>query len=134
MAGRKKRYMSDETFKELQGAFEEAAEHAEGKRADLRTTHLKIPPPPPQMTGEEIVFLRESLGCSQAMFAKALNVSKRSVQGWEQGWRNPSDPSLRLLEVARRHPSILFGRAITGKEWTGAVESKKQTAKKQKVV
>lgn len=133
MAGKKK-YMSDEVFEELEQAFEQAAEHAEGKRADLRTTHLKMPPPPPSMTSEEIVALRESMGCSQAMFAKALNVSKRTIQGWEQGWRSPSDASLRLLEVARRHPSVLFGRVVSQQEQTVSVDrgSRKKTARSRR--
>ena len=110
---KKKKYMDDATFQELKGAFEEAAEHAEGKRADLRTTTLAMPEPPAPMDAEAIIRLRKSVNCSQAMFAKFLNVSTSTVRGWEQGARSPSDPALRLLEIADRHPEVMFMKKRT---------------------
>ena len=104
----KKKYMDDSTFQELKGAFEEAAEHAAGKRADLRTTTLVMPEPPSPMNPGAIVRLRKNLRCSQAMFAKFLNVSLSTVRGWEQGVRSPSDAGLRLLEIAKKNPEVMF--------------------------
>ena len=105
---RKKKYMDDAAFQELKGAFEEAAQHAEGKRADLRTTTLAMPEPPAPMNPRAIIGLRRSARCSQVMFAKFLNVSVSTVRGWEQGARAPSDAGLRLLEIAKKHPEVMF--------------------------
>jgi putative transcriptional regulator len=52
--------------------------------------------------------VRESVGLSQPIFAKALNVSVGTVRGWEQGARIPDGPSRRLLEVVERHPKAIL--------------------------
>lgn len=44
---------------------------------------------------------------SQAVFAKLLNVSAKTVQRWEQGVRQQSDASRRLLQVFSEQPEIL---------------------------
>ena len=107
VAGRKK-YMKDSDFERLMGNLDAALQHARGKRRDLRTTQLRIMGPPKPMSKTKIARLRKSLGCSQVMFANALNVSKRTVQSWEQGLRAPSDAALRLLEVIQDHPGVLI--------------------------
>ncbi len=52
--------------------------------------------------------VRERLGLSQPVFARALNVSLGTVRGWEQGARRPDGPTQRLLEVAERHPEAVL--------------------------
>ncbi|MCC6154411.1 MAG: hypothetical protein IT367_11665 [Candidatus Hydrogenedentes bacterium] len=44
---------------------------------------------------------------SQTVFAAPLNVSKKTVQSWEQGIRSPSDASLRLLQIIRKRPDVV---------------------------
>ena len=100
--------MSDEAFSELRAAFEEAVDYEKGKRADLRTTKLQLPPAPKRMSAKAVIELRQKLNFSQAMFARFLNVSPRTVQDWEQGRRPPSDAALRLLVVAGKHPEALM--------------------------
>lgn len=110
MKSKKKNYMSDEAFAALEGSLEEALEHARGRRPDLRTTVVQLPPPPPPMDAAQIAALRRSLGFSQSFFARALNVSVRTIQAWEQGARVPSDAALKLLNIVERHPeAILIG-------------------------
>ena len=46
---------------------------------------------------------------SQAVFARMLNVSTKTVQSWEQGQRSPSQAALRLIQVFRQNPSSLLG-------------------------
>jgi putative transcriptional regulator len=46
---------------------------------------------------------------SQAVFAATLNVSKRTVQSWEQGRRVPSDVALRMLQVVDQNPEVARG-------------------------
>jgi putative transcriptional regulator len=60
------------------------------------------------MSKEEIITLRKHLKCSQAVFARALNVSLRTIQAWEQGLREPSDVALKLLSIASKRPEVLF--------------------------
>jgi putative transcriptional regulator len=116
-------YIDDGAFSELMEGLAEVVEHAKGNRPDLRTTTFSIPDPPAPMGKDQIVELRTALRCSQAMFAKALNVSKRTVEAWEQGLREPGDASLRLLEIARKHPSVMFGRAVQNSEKTLATRA-----------
>lgn len=59
---------------------------------------------PPGYTPERIAAIRQALGFSQAVFAKALNVSTPTVRSWEQGIRRPGGPSLRLLQFAETCP------------------------------
>lgn len=92
-------------FSELKQSLEEALEHAEGKR-ELRTT--VIPPPPPKRTAKEIASLRDKLGFSQAVFAKGLNVSVKTVQSWEQGRKMPSGAALKLLNITEKSPEVVF--------------------------
>ncbi len=98
--------MNSKQFDRLLQSANEAAEFAEGKRHDLRTTIL--PATPANMSKDEIVSLRKRLKCSQAVFARALNVSLRTIQAWEQGLREPSDAALKLLSIASRRPEVLF--------------------------
>lgn len=97
--------MEANLFNELIESLDQAVEHAKGKRQDLRTTILPRPPQP--ISQKEIVEIRENLNWSQAIFARALNVSIKTVQSWEQGLRNPSQAALKLLSIAKKKPQIL---------------------------
>ena len=44
---------------------------------------------------------------SQAVFARLLNVSTKTVQSWEQGVRTPSHASRRLLQIYSQHPEAV---------------------------
>jgi putative transcriptional regulator len=48
--------------------------------------------------------VRNTAGLSQAQFAAALGVSRRTLQGWEQGRRQPTGAAKTLLRVAEHHP------------------------------
>ena len=45
---------------------------------------------------------------SQAMFARLLNVSPKTVQSWEHGIRKPSQAALRLIQVFEPDPDGVF--------------------------
>ncbi len=51
--------------------------------------------------------MRTQATMSQAVFAKLLNVSTKTLQSWEQGVRQPSDVSRRLFQVFREVPGML---------------------------
>jgi putative transcriptional regulator len=55
----------------------------------------------------EVVEARQSTGLSQAEFASALSISKRTLQEWEQGRRSPSGAAQALIRIARKHPKIV---------------------------
>lgn len=53
----------------------------------------------PQMIQE----LRRRNKVSQALLAKIINTSISTVQQWEIGYRQPSGPSLKLLNIIDKH-------------------------------
>jgi putative transcriptional regulator len=56
-------------------------------------------PPVQEYTAEQIQTIRQKAKVSQAVFAAYLNVSKSTVQKWEQGDKKPNGPSLKLLNL-----------------------------------
>lgn len=58
-------------------------------------------------TKSYVVEVRIKSGLSQAEFAAALGVSKRTLEQWEQGRRKPSGAAKQLLKIAERHPEVL---------------------------
>jgi len=103
---KKQKYMSDELFGDLMLSLNQALQYSRGEQINARTTVLPAPPKP--MSRQEIIKLREQYNCSQAVFARLLNVSIKTLQAWEQGVRVPSDAALKLLTVAKKHPEVLL--------------------------
>ena len=56
----------------------------------------------------EVADARQQTGLSQAQFAEALCISKRTLQEWEQGRRAPSGAAQALIRIARKHPEVLL--------------------------
>jgi putative transcriptional regulator len=50
---------------------------------------------------------RLNTGLSQAKFAELLGVSKRTLEQWEQGRREPSGAAKTLIKIAELHPESL---------------------------
>jgi len=88
----------------LKAGLTEGVRFAKGELT-LRT--VKVPSPPPEIRAKEVVSLRTQTGMSQAVFARLLNVSPKTVQSWEQGDRKPSNAALRMLQVFRENPEIV---------------------------
>lgn len=55
----------------------------------------------------EVATARSKTGLSQAQFAKALRISRRTLQEWEQGRRRPSGAAQALIQIASRHPEVI---------------------------
>lgn len=108
MAKKKKRITRKKIkiFDGLKESLEMASAYEQGHSVNLRVQEL--PPPPKRIKPREIKQIRNALNASQAIFAKALNVSTRAVQSWEQGDRIPSHATLKLLAIAKVHPEILL--------------------------
>jgi putative transcriptional regulator len=54
---------------------------------------------------------RKQTGLSQARFAALLGVSVRTLQGWEQGRKQPSGAARTLLAIARANPQAILAVA-----------------------
>jgi putative transcriptional regulator len=94
-------------FERLKTGLEEGIRHAKGE-ITLKTTTLELPDRPPEVGADELTRIRSKSGMSQAIFARMLNVSVKTVQSWEQGQRRPSQAALRLIQVFRHDPSSLL--------------------------
>jgi putative transcriptional regulator len=92
----------------LKSGLDEAVRSAKG---ELKVRAVQMPDPPPEMTADEVTSLRTENSMSQAVFARVLNVSTETVQGWEQGEQEPSDAARRLLQVFRVSPALVIGIA-----------------------
>ena len=72
---------------------------------------VEVSEEPPEFDAKTLAAMRTQAAMSQAVFAKLLNVSNKTLQSWEQGVRQPSDVSRRLIQVFREEPAML-GRIV----------------------
>lgn len=71
-------------------------------------------PLPTPLRPEEVKSIRYRLNQSQSEFALMIGVSLATLQGWEEGRRQPDGPAQALLRVAAKNPKIVakaLGRA-----------------------
>ncbi|MEX0717343.1 MAG: helix-turn-helix domain-containing protein [Planctomycetaceae bacterium] len=88
----------------LAKSLEEGIRHANGE-VELKT--VEMPQEPPEVDAYTVLRLRRNANMSQAVFARLLNVSTKTVQSWEQGVRKPSHASRRLLQILGKHPEVV---------------------------
>lgn len=55
-----------------------------------------------------VIEARNKTGLSQAQFAVLMGVSVRTLQGWEQGRKQPSGAARTLLAIASINPKALL--------------------------
>ena len=91
---------------QIRKGLEEGIRHLRGE-ITLRTTTLELPDAPPEIDAETLVAIRDQSKMSQAVFARLLNVSPKTVQSWEQGVRTPSHASRRLIQIYSEHPETV---------------------------
>jgi putative transcriptional regulator len=96
----------DSVFEQIREGLEDSINYSSGR---LTLSTVEVPAPPPTLTPRQVTDLRMRLRMSQAVFAATLNVSKKTVQSWEQGRRVPSDVALRMLQVVDQNPEVARG-------------------------
>lgn len=60
-----------------------------------------------------VIEARRKTGLSQSQFAALIGVSVRTLQGWEQGRKQPSGAARTLLAIASTNPKAVL--AVAGK-------------------
>jgi putative transcriptional regulator len=91
--------MKDEIFQELLESIREAGSILREEREPSRVFVIEE---------LDIKAIRKRYNMSQEKFANLLGVSKRTLEGWEQGRRKPKGPARRLLQVAAKHPEAVL--------------------------
>jgi putative transcriptional regulator len=104
---KKKTREKNSAFSKISAGLEDAMAYHRGEQV-LTVRDIELPPRPRLIKASEVLALRRTMGVSQAVFARLLNVSARTVQSWEVGARQPSDAALRLLHIAKKYPQILL--------------------------
>lgn len=82
-------------FDELMSSVQEMDTIVKGQTKASRT--FEYPEP-------EVKVIRERMGFSQGKFAMILGVSKRTVENWEQGRRQPTGAARSLLRIVEADP------------------------------
>ena len=60
-----------------------------------------------EVSAPDVKAIREQFGLSQAQLAAFLNVSKRTLENWEQRRRGPTGPAQTLLRIMEREPQAI---------------------------
>lgn len=89
----------------MRAGLEESLAHARGELLTLKTvSHLEAPP---EIAPATLVALRTETSMSQAVFARLLSTSTKTVQSWEQGKRSPSPAARRLIHILAVEPEAM---------------------------
>lgn len=85
--------------------FEELLESV--KQHDVMAKRRKAP----EVGADDVKALRKKLHVSQSQLAGLMDVPKRTVEGWEQGRRQPKGAAKALLRAMKRDP-VAVARAL----------------------
>lgn len=101
--------MKDELFDELVASVREGGAIFRGKM----TPSLAF-----AVDGPDVKEIRSRYGLSQSEFAAMLGISVGTLRNWEQGRRAPEGPARVLLQVAAKHPEVVWDvvRPATGQK------------------
>ncbi len=91
-------------FDDIKLGLEQAIEYEKGNLKAKKTTLSILPLD--EFTSAEIKEIRNNTGLSQALFAKYMGVSVKTVEAWEAGRNQPEGSARRLLTITRENPSF----------------------------
>ena len=91
-------------FEEIKAGLNEAIEYEKGNlKANSRTLTIT---PIEEFTASEIKDIRKNTGMIQALFAKYLGVSLKTVEAWEAGRNQPNGTACRMLSITKKDPQF----------------------------
>ncbi|MBN2291276.1 MAG: helix-turn-helix domain-containing protein [Pirellulales bacterium] len=111
--------MEEKIIRGLKG-FADALESGEdlAERFTCRKVVLNLEPV--SYSPDSVKKTRETLGLSQALFAKFIGASKNAVQAWERGDREPSPIACRFMDEIMNNPQLFRRRFADLATPTGA--------------
>jgi putative transcriptional regulator len=97
--------MERNIFSELMAGFDDLAQMREGK-ITLRQHEVELAPLV-DVSGDELVRIREELHLSRAVFAAYLRMNVRTVENWEQGRAKPNAQATTLIRLVQKFPETI---------------------------
>jgi len=91
--------MREDMFNELVASVREGASILRGEKAAARAFAID---------GPNVKRIRAAYRLSQNEFAALLGISVKTLRNWEQGRRTPEGPAKVLLQVAAKHPEVVW--------------------------
>jgi putative transcriptional regulator len=91
--------MKDELFDELVASVREGGKILRSKAKPSRKFIVETP---------NVKKIRSSYKLSQPEFAALMGISVKTLQNWEQGRRAPEGAARVLLQVAAKHPEVIW--------------------------
>ena len=100
------------TTKPLSGKALEAFEAQRDLSAELLQSIRELKAGQGKVIHSKAIEARKKTGLSQSQFASLLGVSIRTLQGWEQGRKQPSGAARTLLAIAHQSPAALLAVVV----------------------
>ncbi len=91
--------MKDKMFNELLESVREGGRILRGKTKPSRTFVIETP---------NVKKIRANYELSQNEFAALMGISVKTLRNWEQGRRSPEGAARVLLQVAAKHPEVIW--------------------------
>ena len=91
-------------FDDIKLGLEQAIEYEKGNLKANKTTLSILPLE--TFTSSEIKNIRKRAGMTQAVFAKYIGVSVKTVEAWESGRNHPEGSSCRMLALTKENPQF----------------------------
>lgn len=111
-------------YEDLMQGLGEALAYEKGQ-ISLRTNTMSIIEPE-EFSARDIKIIRQETGLSQAAFAAAMGVTKKSVEAWESGRNRPTGTAKRLLAFVEEDPKFFEKEGIVylGQPQESKIESR----------
>ncbi len=100
-------------FDEIKLGLEQAIEYEKGNLKAKKTTLSILPLD--TFSPAEIKEIRNEAGLTQALFAKYMGVSVKTVEAWEAGRNQPDGAARRLLSITKKDPSFPTASGIVAR-------------------
>jgi|TARA_R110000744_G_scaffold360961_1_gene468580 putative transcriptional regulator len=96
--------MNDDIFNELLESVQQADQMIQSGSTHIQNKAARVT----EFADLEVKAIRAKTGLSQNHFANVLGVSKRTLENWEQGRRQPTGPAKVLLKIVDTDPEYVL--------------------------